>query len=152
MGNIYIHTYFCALNYFVPMCAHFSCAYVPTTTHKIPRIFVFLRIIWSFIPFKTPKQTPAYKTAYPNPILCGFCTSTVACTETIIVLPSLNLQQLIYENINFYQTSHQLDICICQFWGLLSLNLVVIIEYGPKLTKYYTLSFHEVKSTKNNET
>ena len=40
--------------------------------------------IWPFIPFKTPKQTPASKTAYPNPILCCFAISTGACTETII--------------------------------------------------------------------
>ena len=35
-------------------------------------IAAFSRIIWRFIPFKTPKQTPASKTAYPNPILWGF--------------------------------------------------------------------------------
>ena len=47
-------------------------------------IAVFLWIIWPFIPFKTPKQTPASKTAYLNPILWGFVISTGACTETII--------------------------------------------------------------------
>ena len=36
---------------------------------SIPCIAVFFLIIWPFIPFKTPKQTPAGKTAYPNPIL-----------------------------------------------------------------------------------
>ena len=48
---------------------------------SIPRIVVFLWIIWLF---KTQKQRPAYKTAYSNPILCGFAISTGACTETII--------------------------------------------------------------------
>ena len=51
---------------------------------SIPCIAVFLWIIWSFIPYKTPKQTPASKTAYLNPILWGFVISTGACTETII--------------------------------------------------------------------
>ena len=51
---------------------------------SIPCIAVFLWIIWPFIPFKTPKETPASKTAYPNPILWGFFISSTAYTETII--------------------------------------------------------------------
>ena len=43
---------------------------------SIPRIAVFLWIIWSFIPFKILEQTPASKTEYPNPILSGFVIST----------------------------------------------------------------------------
>ena len=38
----------------------------------IPCIAVFSWIFWPFIPFKIPKQTPASKTAYPNPVLRGF--------------------------------------------------------------------------------
>ena len=51
---------------------------------SIPCIAVFLWIIWPFIHFKTPKQTPASKTAYLNPILWGFVISTRACTDTIL--------------------------------------------------------------------
>ena len=40
--------------------------------------------IWPFIPFKTPKQTPASKTVYPKSILWCFVISTGPCTETII--------------------------------------------------------------------
>ena len=51
---------------------------------SIPCIAVFLWIIWSFIPYKIPKQTPASKSAYLNSILWGFVISTGAWTETII--------------------------------------------------------------------
>ena len=51
---------------------------------SIPCIAVFFWIIWPFIPSKTLKQTPASKTAYPNPILRGFFISSTAYTETII--------------------------------------------------------------------
>ena len=44
----------------------------------------FFWIIWLFIPFKTPKQTLRSRTAYPNPLLCGFVISTAAYIETII--------------------------------------------------------------------
>ena len=87
----FMPTCLCALNYFVPMCAHFSRAYVPTTTHKIYWgsllylvLLFFFWIIWPFIPFKTPKQTPAFKTAYLSPNLRGFVTSTAASAETTI--------------------------------------------------------------------
>ena len=39
----------------------------------IPRIVFFLWIVWPFIPFKTPKQTPASKTVIPLSYLVGFC-------------------------------------------------------------------------------
>ena len=56
---------------------------------SILRIAVLLWIIWPFIPFKTPKQAPASKTAYPSPILWGFVISTGACAETILEIKKL---------------------------------------------------------------
>ena len=63
-----------ALSDFVPACAYCSCAYVPTATQKIYWgsllvLLFFLWIIWPFIQFKTPKQTPDSETSYPSPIL-----------------------------------------------------------------------------------
>ena len=83
-----------ALNYFVPtaLIFHVLPCIQPLTkyieAHFYTSIAVFLWIkqstIRPFIPFKTPKQTPASKTAYLNPISWGFVISTGACTEIII--------------------------------------------------------------------
>ena len=87
----FVPTCLCALSDFVPACAHCSCAYVPTATQKIYWgsllylvLLFFLWIIWHFIPFKTPKQTPDSEISYPNPILLGFIISTSACAETVV--------------------------------------------------------------------
>ena len=92
----------CALNYFVPTSALFYVfAYLkPLTKYSIT---VFLRIIWPFIPFNTPKQTPASKTAYFNPTLWGFVISAGECVLTIIWRPIkgyLRCKTITSQNVN----------------------------------------------------
>ena len=75
----------------------------------IPRITFFLWIIWPFIPFKTPKQTPASKTVYPYPILWGFVIWTSTCAETVIWGPmkTFSKQWTISSILNSYDLYHQ---------------------------------------------
>ena len=94
----YVYIYIYIFHAYVPSCLKLFCATAlifhvlpclqPLTkyieAHFYTCIAVFLWIIWPFIPFKTPKQTPASKTAYLNPITWCFVISTGACTETII--------------------------------------------------------------------
>ena len=70
-------------SFFLGLCAYNYSQNIFRFT-SIPCIAVFFWIIWPFIPSKTLKQTPASKTAYPNPILRGFFISSTAYTETII--------------------------------------------------------------------
>ena len=66
-------------------------------------------IIWLFIPFKTPKQTPASKTVYPYPILWGFVIWTSICAETVIWGPmkTFSKQWTISSILNSYDLYHQ---------------------------------------------
>ena len=94
-----LRTYIYISHAYVPSCLILFCAYVRSfftclraynhsqnilRLTSLPYTAVFLWIVWPFIPFKTPKQTPASKTAYLNPISWGFVVSTGACTETRI--------------------------------------------------------------------
>ena len=84
----YVRIYIYIFHAYVPLClklfrayarSFFTCLRAYNHSQNIlrftfiPCIAAFLWIIWPFIPFKTPKQTPASKTAYLNPILWGFC-------------------------------------------------------------------------------
>ena len=70
------------------VCSFFTCLSTYNHSQNIMRftsilcIAVFFWVIRPFIPFKTPKQTPAFKTAYSNPVLWVFFISSTAYTET----------------------------------------------------------------------